>query len=95
MQADPRYDDVVAEVATYLNDRAQAAMAAGVARDRIWLDPGIGFGKTLAHNMALTAHLQTLSGVTLTMPMTKGTPPSDATCDRPTNGGVWGLLAKA
>ncbi|QYC10381.1 dihydropteroate synthase [Brevundimonas nasdae] len=63
MQADPRYDDVVAEVAAYLNDRAQAAMAAGVARDRIWLDPGIGFGKTLAHNMALTAHLQTLTAL--------------------------------
>lgn len=61
MQADPRYDDVVAEVAAYLNDRAQAAMGAGVARDRIWLDPGIGFGKTLAHNMALTAHLQALT----------------------------------
>ncbi len=63
MQADPRYDDVVAEVAAYLNDRAQAAMAAGVARDRIWLDPGIGFGKTLAHNMALTAHLQALTAL--------------------------------
>nr|WP_314437659.1 dihydropteroate synthase [uncultured Brevundimonas sp.] len=63
MQADPRYDDVTAEVAAYLNDRAQAAMAAGVARDRIWLDPGIGFGKTLAHNMALTAHLQALTGL--------------------------------
>ena len=63
MQADPRYDDVVAEVAAYLNDRAQAAMGAGVARDRIWLDPGIGFGKTLAHNMALTAHLQALTAL--------------------------------
>lgn len=63
MQADPRYDDVVAEVAGYLNDRTQAAMAAGVARDRIWLDPGIGFGKTLAHNMALTAHLQALTAL--------------------------------
>lgn len=63
MQADPRYDDVVAEVAAYLNDRTQAAMAAGVARDRIWLDPGIGFGKTLAHNMALTAHLQALTAL--------------------------------
>lgn len=63
MQADPRYDDVVAEVAAYLNDRAQAAMAAGVARGRIWLDPGIGFGKTLAHNMALTAHLQALTAL--------------------------------
>ena len=63
MQADPRYDDVVAEVAAYLNDRAQAAMAAGVAHDRIWLDPGIGFGKTLAHNLALTAHLEALTAL--------------------------------
>ena len=57
MQADPCYGDVVAEVRDYLRDRAEAAMAAGVARDRIWLDPGIGFGKTLEHNMALTARL--------------------------------------
>jgi len=60
MQADPRYDDVVAEVRDYLAARAEAAMAAGVARDKIWLDPGIGFGKTLAHNMALTARLDVL-----------------------------------
>ncbi|KDP93424.1 dihydropteroate synthase, partial [Brevundimonas sp. EAKA] len=57
MQADPRYGDVVAEVRDYLRDRAEAAMAAGVARENIWLDPGIGFGKTLEHNMALTARL--------------------------------------
>lgn len=60
MQADPRYDDVVGEVRDYLHGRAEAAMAAGVARKRIWLDPGIGFGKTLAHNMALTARLDSL-----------------------------------
>lgn len=60
MQADPRYDDVVGEVQDYLRARAEAAMAAGVARERIWLDPGIGFGKTLAHNMALTARLGAL-----------------------------------
>lgn len=60
MQADPRYDDVVVEVRDYLRGRAEAAMAAGVARERIWLDPGIGFGKTLAHNMALTARLDAL-----------------------------------
>ncbi len=61
MQDDPRYDDVVAEVRDHLAARAEAAMAAGVARDRIWLDPGIGFGKTLAHNMALTARLDALT----------------------------------
>jgi dihydropteroate synthase len=57
MQDAPAYDDVVAEVEAFLAGRAEAAMAAGVARDRIWLDPGIGFGKTLAHNLALLAHL--------------------------------------
>ncbi len=61
MQADPRYDDVVAEVTDWLVARADAAMAAGVARERIWLDPGIGFGKTTAHNLALTAHLDRLA----------------------------------
>ena len=61
MQADPRYDDVVAEVADWLVARAGAAMAAGVALERIWLDPGIGFGKTAAHNLALTAHLDRLT----------------------------------
>ena len=60
MQADPRYDDVVAEVCAELTARAEAAMAAGLARERIWLDPGIGFGKTLAHNLALTAELDRL-----------------------------------
>ena len=60
MQAAPRYDDVVAEVAAFLIERADAAIAAGVARERIWLDPGIGFGKTMAHNLALIAHLDRL-----------------------------------
>ena len=61
MQAAPRYDDVVAEVTDWLAARAEAAMAAGVARERIWLDPGIGFGKTVRHNLALTAHLDRLA----------------------------------
>jgi dihydropteroate synthase len=57
MSAHPAYDDVVAEVTDYLADRAQAAIAAGVERDAIWLDPGIGFGKTAEHSLALMAHL--------------------------------------
>lgn len=61
MQADPRYDDVVAEVFGWLESRAEAAMAAGVTREKIWLDPGIGFGKTAQHNLALTAHLDRLA----------------------------------
>ena len=57
MQAAPHYDDVVGEVRDFLAGRAHAAMAAGVKPARIWLDPGIGFGKTSAHNLALTARL--------------------------------------
>ncbi len=57
MQDAPRYDDVVAEVEAFLLARAFTAMAAGVAKEKIWLDPGIGFGKTLAHNLALLAAL--------------------------------------
>jgi dihydropteroate synthase len=58
MQAEPRYGDVVEEVAAFLADRAQAAMNAGVAREKIWLDPGIGFGKhRTRHNLPLLAGL--------------------------------------
>ena len=63
MQANPGYDDVVAEVFGALAARAEAARAAGVARDRIWLDPGVGFGKTAEHNLALTAHLERLAAL--------------------------------
>jgi dihydropteroate synthase len=61
MQQAPRYDDVVAEVRAWLAARAEAAMLAGVDRRRIWLDPGIGFGKTLKHNLALLARLDRLA----------------------------------
>jgi dihydropteroate synthase len=57
MQDTPRYDDVAAEVEAFLLARALTAMAAGVAREKIWLDPGIGFGKTPQHNLALLAAL--------------------------------------
>jgi len=53
MQADPRYGDVVAEVSDWLEARIAAATAAGIARERIVIDPGIGFGKTLDHNLTL------------------------------------------
>lgn len=53
MQIDPRYDDVVAEVVQFLDMRADAAMRAGIPRDRLVLDPGFGFGKSPAHNLAL------------------------------------------
>lgn len=57
MQADPRYDDVVAEVAAFLDQRVQACAAAGIGCERIVVDPGFGFGKTVAHNVALLRHL--------------------------------------
>ena len=60
MQDAPRYDDVVAEVEAFLLARAFTAMAAGVEREKIWLDPGIGFGKTAEHNLALLAALPRL-----------------------------------
>jgi dihydropteroate synthase len=53
MQAAPDYDDVVAEVAGFLAQRASALAAAGIARERVVLDPGIGFGKTVGHNFEL------------------------------------------
>ncbi len=53
MQSNPWYEDVVAEVESYLLERAEVAVRAGVKREQIWIDPGIGFGKTLDHNLAL------------------------------------------
>ena len=55
MQVEPRYDNVVAEVRAFLAERAAAAQQAGVPRERIIVDPGVGFGKLLEHNLALLA----------------------------------------
>src|SRR5262245_10802775 len=60
MQDAPHYDDVVREVGDFLAERADIAYAAGVAPGSLALDPGIGFGKTAAHNLALLAHLDAL-----------------------------------
>ena len=57
MQYEPRYGDVVAEVAAFLAERVAAAESAGIARERIAVDPGFGFGKTVAHNFELLRHL--------------------------------------
>lgn len=61
MQKDPHYDDVVAEVRDFLATQAKAALAAGVEREAIVLDPGIGFGKTLTHNLELIRNLPALA----------------------------------
>jgi dihydropteroate synthase len=60
MQVLPRYDDVVAEVGAFLAERVAACVAAGVTRDRLLLDPGFGFGKTLEHNLELLRNLEAL-----------------------------------
>ena len=60
MQRDPRYADVVREVRDFLAERAEHAVAAGVEPENVILDPGIGFGKTLEHNLALLRHLDEL-----------------------------------
>jgi dihydropteroate synthase len=60
MQADPRYEDVAAEVAAFLEERLAFAVSSGVAEDRICLDPGIGFGKTPAQNLELVRRLDVL-----------------------------------
>jgi dihydropteroate synthase len=57
MQRDPHYDDVVGEVKAFLEERIAVAVAAGIAEERITLDPGIGFGKTVAHNLELLRRL--------------------------------------
>jgi dihydropteroate synthase len=63
MQHSARYDDVVADVAVFLAERAAACVAAGIDRDRIVLDPGFGFGKTVEHNLALLRRLAEIAAL--------------------------------
>ncbi len=71
MQRAPRYDDVVAEVKAFLEERLASAVAEGVAEERVLLDPGIGFGKTLQHNLELLRRLRELAA--LGRPLVVGT----------------------
>jgi dihydropteroate synthase len=63
MQTDPGYNDVASEVAVFLEERLGFAVAAGIAEDRICLDPGIGFGKTVEHNLELVRRLDVLTAL--------------------------------
>lgn len=70
MQQQPEYRDVVAEVQSFLQERIRAAEAAGITRERLCIDPGFGFGKTLAHNLALLRGIPQLK--TLGVPLLAG-----------------------
>jgi len=63
MQRDPQYEDVVAEVTAFLAQRVEAAQQAGIARERIVIDPGFGFGKSTGHNLELLQGLSTIVGL--------------------------------
>jgi dihydropteroate synthase len=63
MQDDPRYDDVVSEVVAFLEERLAFAVDAGIAEERICLDPGIGFGKTVDHNLELLARIDEIAAL--------------------------------
>ena len=63
MQDDPRYEDVVSEVAAFLEERLGFAVAQGIPEERVWLDPGIGFGKTLEHNLELLRRLEEIVAI--------------------------------
>jgi dihydropteroate synthase len=71
MQDDPHYDDVVSDVKAFLEERMAYAVAAGIAEERLLLDPGIGFGKTVEHNLELLRRLDEL--VALGRPLVIGT----------------------
>jgi len=71
MQRDPRYDDVVDDVKAFLAQRLELAVGAGISEQRVWLDPGIGFGKTIDHNLELLARLDEI--VALGRPVVIGT----------------------
>jgi dihydropteroate synthase len=63
MQRDPRYDDVVSEVRAYLEERLTFAVGEGVPEQNVWLDPGIGFGKTVEHNLELLRRLDEIVAI--------------------------------
>ena len=71
MQDDLHYDDCVGEIKQFLEQGIQTAESAGIASDRIWVDPGIGFGKTVKQNLEILAHLDSLA--TLQKPILLGT----------------------
>lgn len=96
MQNDPHYDDVVGEVCTFLSDRMAECMAAGIDRDKIVLDPGFGFAKTVEHNLSLFKHMAALHA--LGRPLLVGVSRKSMigkVLDRPVDERLYGGLALA
>ena len=98
MQQSPSYQDVAEEVLRYLNERVAACEAAGIARARLVLDPGFGFGKTLPHNIALMQHLGSLlrgSGLPLLIGVSRKRMIGDLTGEQDAAARVHGSVAAA
>ena len=94
MQQSPRYRDVVAEVSVYLQDRFSACLAAGIDANRLLVDPGFGFGKTLEHNLALLRALPSVrvQGCPVLVGLSRKTMVGKIT-DQPVGGRLSGSLA--
>lgn len=96
MQQAPHYDDVAAEVAAFLQQRVEACVAAGITRERIVLDPGFGFAKTLSHNLELFHRMTELHA--LELPLLVGVSRKSmigAVLDKPVDQRLYGSLALA
>jgi dihydropteroate synthase len=97
MQVDPHYQDIVADVIAFLRERVATLAAAGVARERMCIDPGFGFGKTLAHNLALLKNIGQIE-TALDLPVLAGLSRKSmigAITDRPVEARLAGSLAAA
>jgi dihydropteroate synthase len=97
MQADPRYDDVVGEVGQFLREKVSACVQAGISRDRLVVDPGFGFGKTLQHNLILMRNLGELVavGVPVLVGLSRKSMIGTLLDGRPTDGRLHGSVALA
>jgi len=96
MQQDPRYNDVIADVLQFLNERIMACQAAGIARDKLLIDPGFGFGKSLSHNLTLLKGLDRFKS--LGLPVLAGISRKSmigAVLDKPVKDRLYGSLAAA
>ncbi|MET0027890.1 MAG: dihydropteroate synthase [Candidatus Thiodiazotropha sp.] len=97
MQSAPHYDQVVGDVMEFLNDRLEACVSAGIPRERILLDPGFGFGKTLQHNLELLHSLERFLslGLPLLVGISRKSMIGALLDERPVDGRLYGSLAAA